>query len=49
MGLELMNSFPTYLKSIRDMDRVLGKLPDPPSWRIESIHVIISGSLSTVF
>lgn len=49
MGLELMNSFLIYLKSIRDMDRVLGKLPVPPSRRIESIHVIISGSLSTVF
>lgn len=46
MGLELMDSFPTYLKSIRDMDSVLGRLHDPPSWRIEGIHDIISTSLS---
>ncbi|KAK8112196.1 uncharacterized protein PG998_008653 [Apiospora kogelbergensis] len=35
MGLDLMDSFPTYLKSIRQMDRVLQSLSEAPSWTIE--------------
>ncbi|PYH40874.1 type I polyketide synthase, partial [Aspergillus saccharolyticus JOP 1030-1] len=37
MGLQLMESFPTYLKSIRDMDDVLHSIrQDAPSWSIEA-------------
>ncbi|KAI0479875.1 hypothetical protein F4859DRAFT_503798 [Xylaria cf. heliscus] len=36
MGKELMESIPSYLKSIRDMDRVLQSLgEDAPTWSIE--------------
>ncbi|KAI0103769.1 hypothetical protein GGR51DRAFT_549742 [Nemania sp. FL0031] len=36
MGRELMESIPSYLKSIRDMDRVLQSLgEDAPTWSIE--------------
>ena len=35
MGLQLMNAFPTYLKSIQDMDVVLQGLTEPPSWTLE--------------
>ncbi|KAK3945065.1 hypothetical protein QBC46DRAFT_455714 [Diplogelasinospora grovesii] len=35
MGLGLMDSFPTYLQSIRNMDRVLKSLTEAPSWTIE--------------
>ena len=40
MGLDLMNSFPTYLQAIRDMDVVLGNLRDPPTWLIEGKHFL---------
>lgn len=35
MGRDLMDSFPTYLQSIRQMDRVLQSLSEAPSWAIE--------------
>jgi len=35
MGLDLMESFPTYLKSIRNMDQALGSLSEAPKWTIE--------------
>ncbi|KAI0538949.1 BcBOA9 protein [Xylaria digitata] len=36
MGKELMENFPSYLKSIRDMDRTLQSLgEDAPTWSIE--------------
>ncbi|RMZ82570.1 hypothetical protein DV738_g1477, partial [Chaetothyriales sp. CBS 135597] len=35
MGLELMESFPTYLKSIRDMDDILHSFHGCPNWSIE--------------
>lgn len=35
MGLDLMDSFPTYLQSIRNMDRALKSLTEAPSWTIE--------------
>ncbi|KAG9239274.1 hypothetical protein BJ875DRAFT_525239 [Amylocarpus encephaloides] len=35
MGLNLMESFPTYLKSIRNLDQTLAKLSEAPSWTIE--------------
>jgi len=35
MGLDLMETFPTYLKSIRDMDKALRSLSEQPNWTIE--------------
>jgi acyl transferase domain-containing protein len=36
MGKELMQSFPTYLQTIRNLDQVLQSLgQDAPSWSIE--------------
>jgi hypothetical protein len=35
MGLDLMESFPTYLKSIRNMDQALRSLSETPKWTIE--------------
>ena len=35
MGLELMESFPTYLKSIRDMDDILCSVEGGSAWSIE--------------
>lgn len=35
MGSELFAEFEQYRRSIRSMDAILRKLPDPPSWTIE--------------
>ncbi|KAM7205885.1 hypothetical protein V8F33_000715 [Rhypophila sp. PSN 637] len=35
MGVDLMESFPTYLQTIRKLDRVLKKLKQAPAWTIE--------------
>ncbi|KAK8024490.1 KR domain-containing protein [Apiospora rasikravindrae] len=37
MGLDLMDSFPTYLQSIRKMDRALQSLSEAPDWTIENV------------
>lgn len=36
MGKTLMEHFDKFLNDIRDMDAALQRLPDPPSWSIES-------------
>lgn len=35
MGMELMKTFPRYLKTIRDLDDVLKSLEESPEWTIE--------------
>ncbi|KAL9120671.1 MAG: hypothetical protein Q9187_002770 [Circinaria calcarea] len=37
MGKELFEEFPTFRKSIRDMDIILRQLPVPPSWTLEEV------------
>ncbi|KAL9027875.1 MAG: hypothetical protein Q9196_003666 [Gyalolechia fulgens] len=36
MGAELFAEFELYRQSIQSLDRILGKLPEPPEWSIES-------------
>lgn len=36
MGAELFAEFASYRQSIKSLDRILSKLPDPPKWTIES-------------
>ncbi|KAL9011376.1 MAG: hypothetical protein Q9173_003774, partial [Seirophora scorigena] len=36
MGAELFAEFESYRQSIKSLDRILSKLPDPPEWTIES-------------
>lgn len=35
MGKELMEEFPSFLRTIRELDGVLQGLPHPPSWTLE--------------
>lgn len=35
MGLDLLDSFPTYLETIRTLDSFLLALESPPAWKIE--------------
>lgn len=35
MGKELINEFPSFKKSIRDLDAVLQRLPEKPEWTLE--------------
>ena len=35
MGGDLMQSFPSYLETIRHLDRVLRSLQSPPTWTLE--------------
>ena len=35
MGAELMDQYPSFLRSIRILDQALGDLPDGPDWSIE--------------
>lgn len=35
MGKELMEEFPSFLRTIREMDATLQDLPHPPSWTLE--------------
>ena len=36
MGAELFAEFESYRRTIKSLDAVLGKVPEPPSWSIES-------------
>ncbi|KAL4942551.1 hypothetical protein BDV06DRAFT_235394 [Aspergillus oleicola] len=36
MGMEAMRTFPSFLASIRKMDRVLQRLSHPPAWTLET-------------
>lgn len=36
MGAELFSEFELYRQSIRSLDRILSKLPDPPTWTLEA-------------
>lgn len=35
MGYELLQQFPTFRKTIRELDNVLLSIPDPPTWTLE--------------
>lgn len=35
MGLDLMDSFPSYLVTIRLLDSYLRELEEPPTWTLE--------------
>ena len=35
MGLDLMDTFPSYLETIRHLDSFLHELEDPPKWTLE--------------
>ena len=35
MGKELFEEFPTFRKSIQDMDKILQNIPEPPTWTLE--------------
>lgn len=35
MGKEMMDEFPSFLRTIRELDSVLQGLPHPPSWTLE--------------
>jgi acyl transferase domain-containing protein len=48
MGVDLMNEFPLFLQSIRNQDRILIALPNPPEWSIESSLKEVS-DLSNVY
>ncbi|OIW31083.1 putative polyketide synthase [Coniochaeta ligniaria NRRL 30616] len=37
MGAELMEQYPSFLRSIRLLDHALGDLPDGPDWSIEDV------------
>lgn len=37
MALEAMNTFPSFLETLRKLDRVLQKLDPPAAWRLEDI------------
>lgn len=41
MGLDLMNELPTYLMTIRTLDRYLDKLNDGRNWTIEGEFPLI--------
>ncbi|KAL8656993.1 MAG: hypothetical protein Q9226_002364 [Calogaya cf. arnoldii] len=36
MGAELFSEFELYRQSIRSLDRILSKLPEPPTWTLEA-------------
>lgn len=46
MAVEAMNTFPSFLETLRNLDRVLQKLDPPASWRLEDVlHSPLKSSL----
>ena len=44
MAVEAMNTFPSFLETLRKLDRVLQKLDPPASWRLEDVPHSPAGS-----
>ena len=44
MAVEAMNTFPSFLETLRKLDRVLQKLDPPASWRLEDVLHSPAGS-----
>jgi acyl transferase domain-containing protein len=42
MGAELLTSYASFRKDVREMDRVLQQLPHPPLWTVEGWYILLA-------